>query len=145
MFIGASPGSTGGGVKTTTIFTLFRCVGSVATNKPCTAFRRRISDENILRAFVIVSLALGIICINTVLLCLLEPGYTFIQVLFEVVSGFGTVGLSTGITPDLHAVSYLILCLTMFFGRLGPMTMACIWRHPPTPGIRYAEESISIG
>ncbi|MPN62235.1 Ktr system potassium uptake protein B [bioreactor metagenome] len=67
------------------------------------------------------------------------------QVLFEVVSGFGTVGLSTGITPYLTDFSKLVLCLTMFVGRLGPLTIACIWSYQPESHITYVEERVTIG
>ena len=65
--------------------------------------------------------------------------------LFEVVSGFGTVVLSTGITPNLQDASKLILVLTMFFGRLGPLTMASIWVYQTSSSVSYAEEKITIG
>jgi trk system potassium uptake protein TrkH len=145
MFIGASPGSTGGGIKTTTAFTLTRAAYSVATNRTCTAFRRRIPAETILKAFIVTLLAATVVCVGTLLICIIEPQYTFMQVLFEVVSGFGTVGLSTGITPHLTDASKLILCMVMFIGRLGPLTMACIWSYQPTPGLSYAEETVAIG
>lgn len=145
MFIGASPGSTGGGIKTTTTFTIFKSVYALSTNKACTAFRRRIPNESIIKAFVITALALALVCINTFLISIIEPNLTFIQVLFEVVSGFGTVGLSTGITPHLHDLSKLLLVLTMFFGRLGPLTMASIWVYKSYNSVSYAEERITIG
>ena len=145
MFIGASPGSTGGGIKTTTAFTIFRSVYSLSTNKSCTAFRRKIPNESILKAFVITALAMALVCIITFFISIIEPNLTFIQVLFEVVSGFGTVGLSTGITPGLHDLSKLLLVLTMFFGRLGPLTMASIWVYKNSTGVSYAEERITIG
>lgn len=67
------------------------------------------------------------------------------QILFEVVSGFGTVGLSTGITPYLSDASKIILIFTMFLGRLGPLTIACIWVYKPSTSVSYAEERITIG
>ncbi|WP_426350155.1 TrkH family potassium uptake protein [Alloiococcus sp. CFN-8] len=145
MFIGASPGSTGGGIKTTTAFTIFKSVYSLSTNKSCTAFRRKIPNESIIKAFVITALAMVLVCIITFFISIIEPNLTFIQVLFEVVSGFGTVGLSTGITPGLHDLSKLLLVLTMFFGRLGPLTMASIWVYKNSTGVSYAEERITIG
>ena len=120
MFIGASPGSTGGGIKTTTLFTLNKSIYSTSTNKHCTAFKRKIPLGVILKAFNVTILALFVICIGTFILSILEPNYTFMQLLFEVTSAFGTVGLSTGITPDLSALSKFIISLIMFIGRLGP-------------------------
>ncbi|HML47038.1 MAG TPA: potassium transporter TrkG [Clostridia bacterium] len=145
MFIGASPGSTGGGVKTTTAFTLMRSLLAFSTNRDCTAFRRKISPESVRKAFTITTLAAVLVCLITLLVCMIEPQFPFIQVLFEVVSGFGTVGLSTGITPHLADASKLLLCLTMFVGRLGPLTLACIWVYQPTSNLSYAEERVTIG
>ncbi|QHQ60779.1 H(+)-transporting ATPase [Anaerocolumna sedimenticola] len=145
MFIGASPGSTGGGIKTTTAFTLFRSAYSVATNKHCCAFKRRISHDVVTKAFIIAFLALTLVCIDTFLMSIIEPDYTFIQILFEVVSAFGTVGLSTGITPELSSLSKLILILTMFVGRLGPLTIATIWSFKAMSNVTYSEETLTIG
>ena len=78
-------------------------------------------------------------------MCIVEPEYSFLQVLFEVVSAFGTVGLSTGITPDLGAYGKMILILTMFIGRLGPLTIATIWTFKPKAGAWYSEENVTIG
>lgn len=145
MFIGASPGSTGGGIKTTTTFILLRTLLAVATNRDCTSFKRKISNESIMKAFTITILAAIVVCVLTFLICVLEPGLTFTQIFFEVVSGFGTVGLSTGITPNLIPASKLLLCLAMFIGRLGPLTMACVWVFQPSSNISYAEERVTIG
>ncbi len=145
MFIGASPGSTGGGIKTTTAFTLFKSAYSASTNKYCSAFKRRIPNETVSKAFVLAFLAMCLVCFCTLLLCIFEPDYTFIQLLFEVVSAFGTVGLSTGITPDLNPVSEFIIILTMFIGRVGPLTVASLWIIKPLSNVRYSEEAITIG
>ncbi|MEG0319938.1 MAG: potassium transporter TrkG, partial [Niameybacter sp.] len=101
MFIGASPGSTGGGIKTSTVFVLIQFTRSVVTNQHCKALKRSIPDEAIVKATIITLLALGIVGSGAFLLCVLEPEYSFMQHLFEVTSAFGTVGLSTGITPSL--------------------------------------------
>ena len=145
MFIGASPGSTGGGIKTTTFFALMQEVRSVFTKRQPGAFHRSISGETRAKAAVIALLSLLVVCCGTFLLCVLEPQRAFIQVFFEVVSAFGTVGLSTGITPDLCVLSKLVLILTMFIGRLGAFTLLSIWINRPEPGVRYTEEMITIG
>ena len=145
MFIGASPGSTGGGIKTTTFFALMQDVRSVFTKRRPGAFHRTISAESMGKAPVIALLSLLVVFVSTFLLCILEPGCTFIQILFEVVSAFGTVGLSTGITPDLCVLSKLIIILTMFAGRVGAFTLLSIWIDRPEPLARYTEESITIG
>lgn len=145
MFIGASPGSTGGGVKTTTIFTVFRSLLAFATNKECTAFHRKIPNESILKAFMVTVLALMTVCTTVFLIFVIEPQLGFSQILFEVFSAFGTVGLTTGITPQLSSLSKLLLCVTMFIGRLGPLTMATVWIYKPKPHISYGHESVTIG
>ncbi len=145
MFIGASPGSTGGGIKTTTTFVLFKSAYSTATNKHCSAFKRKIPHDVINKAYVIAFLAITLVCFDTFVISIIEPGYTFMQIFFEVVSAFGTVGLSTGITPDLTAWSKIILIFTMFIGRLGPLTIATIWSFKAMSNVAYSEETITIG
>ena len=145
MFIGASPGSTGGGIKTTTFFALMQDVRTVFTKQRPGAFRRTLPAEVMRKASVIALLSLLVVCVGTFLLCILEPGCTFVQLLFEMVSAFGTVGLSTGITPGLCVPSKLLLILTMFIGRLGAFTLLSIWINRPEAGARYTEESITIG
>ena len=145
MFIGASPGSTGGGIKTTTTFTLFMRAYSASTNKHCGAFKRKLPVEIITKAFLIAFLAMVWVCFSTMLVCIFEPGYTFIQLLFEVVSAFGTVGLSTGITPDLKPISEFVIIIAMFIGRVGPLTIASLWSVKPKTGVSYSEEAITIG
>lgn len=145
MFIGASPGSTGGGIKTTTTFTLFRSTISMTTNRHCCAFKRKIPSEVVIKAFMIAFLAASLVCVDTFLISIIEPHFTFIQILFEVVSAFGTVGLSTGITPELSSLSKLILIITMFIGRLGPLTIASIWSFKTMSNVCYSEENITIG
>lgn len=145
MFIGASPGSTGGGIKTTTAYTIIKNAISVATNKHCTTMKRKIPSDVVHRALTLMSLALTLVIVSTFLLCIFEPQFSFMQCLFEVVSAFGTVGLSTGITSNLTTASKVVIILTMFCGRCGPLTMVSIWSFKPLPDVSYSEESIPIG
>ena len=145
MFIGASPGSTGGGIKTSTFFVLVQSVRSLVTKKNFEAFHRSIPADRISKAYVISLLSILVVCIATFLLCILEPDLDFVQILFEVVSAFGTVGLSTGITPNLIPLSKFIIILVMFIGRLGAFTLFSMWIDRPAPSARYVEESITIG
>ena len=145
MFIGASPGSTGGGIKTSTFFVLFQSAKSMFSKKPAGAFHRSIAKENIAKSYMIMMLSLAVVCIGTFLMCVLEPDCTFIQLMFEVVSAFGTVGLSTGITPTLSVAGKLVIIVIMFIGRLGAFTLLSMWIDHPEPNIRYSQESISIG
>lgn len=145
MFIGASPGSTGGGIKTTTLFTLYKSIYSTSTNKHCSAFKRTIPTSVVFKAFNLTILALLVVCMGTFVISIIEPNYTFMQLLFEVTSAFGTVGLSTGITPDLNDLSKIIISLIMFIGRLGPMTIATIWSFKEPSSAYYSEETVIIG
>ena len=145
MFIGASPGSTGGGIKTSTFFVLFEATKSVFAKKPLSSFRRSIPRSVLSKASMITILSGGVVCIATFLMCILEPEYDFIQLFFEVVSAFGTVGLSTGITPELGCAGKLVIILVMFIGRLGAVTLLTMWINHPESNIRYTEESIAVG
>ena len=145
MFIGASPGSTGGGIKTSTFFTLVQSMRSALNKKHFGAFRRSLSKETLSKAYLITLLSLCVVCTGTFVLCILEPHLSLMQLLFEVTSAFGTVGLSTGITPNLCDASKLVVTLIMFIGRLGALTMITIWINRPEQQARYTEESIKIG
>ena len=145
MFIGASPGSTGGGIKTTTFFALMQQVRAVFTKKKPGGFHRTLPGEAIDKAGVIALLSVVVVCVGTFLLCVLEPELDFVRLFFEEVSAFGTVGLSTGITPDLSVASKLVLIFTMYVGRLGAFTLFSLWIDRPDPSIRYTEEMITIG
>lgn len=78
-------------------------------------------------------------------MCLLEPEFSFLQLLFEVTSAFGTVGLSTGITPDLGIPGKALIIMIMFIGRLGPLTIASLWAFKTTANARFTEENVTIG
>ena len=145
MFVGASPGSTGGGIKTSTFFVLVQSARSIFVKRPLSSFRRNISPENLSKAYVVTILSLGVVCIATFLMCILEPDCTFIQLLFEVISAFGTVGLSTGITPGLSVAGKLVIILVMYTGRIGAFTLLSMWIDHPEPNARYTQEAVTIG
>ena len=139
MFIGAGPNSTGGGVKISTVAVTILASRTLFNNRPDTEiFERRISLVT-----GIIFLSLLLILIATCYLAWDEP-YDFIRLLFEVTSAFGTVGLTTGITPDLSESSKWVLMLVMFTGRVGVMTVIGTWalRTSPTKPIGYAEENV---
>ena len=145
MFIGASPGSTGGGIKTTTFFAILQGIKSAATNRSEKAFHYSLPPEAFRKAVIIALMGLGIIGVGTYLLCILEPNIPFLDILFEAVSAFVTVGLSTGITPSLGTASKLLSIMIMYIGRLGPMTIATLWYFNKGEGVRYPQGNISIG
>jgi len=155
MFIGASPGSTGGGIKTTS-FTLLllmiwnRMKGRYHVN----VFNRRIPQEILGRTIAIIfASALSVVLITSVLLLFSGQGevlpeqsrHFFVEYLFETVSAFGTVGLSMGVTPKLNDIQKLAVILMMFAGRVGPLALAFSWYTARKKEIKYAEESVMVG
>lgn len=120
MFIGASPSSVGGGIRTTTFAILILSIFSYARGRQSIKiFKREIDPEDVTKAFVVISTAM-LVCISAVcLLAYLEPSFTLIQILFEVCSAFGTTGLSMGITPELSTGGKAVIIFLMFVGRIG--------------------------
>lgn len=145
MFIGASPGSTGGGVKTSTVFALLRGIRSAATNTGESAFRYSLPRSAFRKAAVIVMIGLSVIVAGTFLISLVEPALPLRDVLTEVVSAFATVGLSTGITPTLGTAAKLISVAIMYMGRLGPMTIVTVWYFSLGERVSYPEGDLVIG
>ena len=146
MVIGASPGSTGGGIKTTTFAVLLGLVRAKVRGDPdVNMFNRSIPKDTIDQAFVVLSLALATIFTGTFIMSITE-GYSLTRLLFEEVSAFSTVGLSMGITSHLSSVGKLVITATMFVGRLGPMAFAytIVYRAKPRK-TRYIEEKVIIG
>ncbi len=145
MFIGASPGSTGAGIKTTTFAVLVLFVtGALRNKEQPEAFGRKIARESVEKAFLLVILALAVVFLFVFLLSLWEP-YPSQRILFEVVSAFGTVGLSTGITPFLTSASKLALVAVMFIGRLTPLTLLYWLSSKKKSQVELLEESVAIG
>lgn len=125
MFIGGCPGSTAGGIKTVTFLVVILNAISFSRNKDdITVFKKRIQDSTVKQACAIMTLYLVSTCIVTVLICIFENNcFSLKNIVFEVVSAVATVGLTQGITPFLSLASKLLLCLTMYFGRLGGLTL----------------------
>ncbi|MBI3966834.1 MAG: Trk family potassium uptake protein [Chloroflexi bacterium] len=146
MFIGAASASTAGGIKVTTFSVLLAAIISTIRGRPqAEAFGREVAHELIYRALTVVLLAVALVMAVAMLLVTTEST-TFMKALFESVSAFGTVGLSTGITPELSAVGKLVVSVTMFAGRLGPLTLALAFAQAQRPARhRYASEAIKIG
>lgn len=145
MFIGASPGSTGGGIKTSTFFVLFQGIKSAATNKSEKAFHYAVPATAFRKAAVITLIGLSIISVGTYLMTAMEPQISFIDALFEVTSAFGTVGLTTGITTELCLGSKLLSIVIMYIGRLGPLTIASLWYFTKGERVSYPDGNIAIG
>ena len=145
MFIGASPGSTGGGIKTSTLFVLFQGIKSAATNKSEKAFHYAVPATAFRKAAVITLIGLSIISVGTYLMTAMEPQISFIDALFEVTSAFGTVGLTTGITTELCLGSKLLSIVIMYIGRIGPLTIASLWYFTKGERVSYPDGNIAIG
>ncbi|WP_462354903.1 TrkH family potassium uptake protein [Fusobacterium ulcerans] len=146
MFIGASPGSTGGGIKTTTFgVILFYVIGIVKKKENVEIFNRRLDWEIMNRALAILVLAITYVII-VIMLMLIAENFSPEEIMFEVISAFGTVGLTLGITPDLTTFSKLLLIVTMFIGRLGPMTFALAIGETKKKALsKYPKENILVG
>jgi trk system potassium uptake protein TrkH len=146
MFIGASPGSTGGGVKTTTFTILIGAVFSMIRGRSdLVIFRYRLAQERIFKAVTITMLSLFLVIVVAMVLSTTED-VSFLSILFETTSAFGTVGLTMGITGKLTVIGKIIISLTMFAGRLGPLTLA--YALGPKKGkelYRYPEGKMIIG
>ena len=146
MFIGASPGGTGGGIKTTTFGAIVATVGGLLRgSEDAVVFRRRLTRDTVNRAFTIGVLSALIIIADCLLLSVTEA-QTFLNILFEVVSAFATVGLSAGITPQLTTAGRLLIAVTMLIGRIGPLALGfALLARPREPRFRYAEDQLYIG
>lgn len=145
MFIGGSPGSTTGGIKTTTAVVFYKDILSKFTQRPASLFKRTIKEESRERAIVIMVLAVILILSITFFLLLIEKK-TGLTLFFEVTSAFATVGLSTGLTPTLSSLGKLLICFTMYAGKLGPLTLSALFiQRKGRILYHYPQENIMTG
>ena len=145
MFVGASSGSTGGGIKTTTLFVIIKSIVAAVKKGDVTIFKYSIPKEIYKKATVIAFIGISVVAVSTFFLCLLEPNIDFIDLLFESVSAFATVGVSTGITPNLCTGSKIVSMLVMYIGRLGPLTVVSLWSFARPTSVRYPDGNLAIG
>lgn len=146
MFIGASPNSTGGGVKTTTVFVAaVKAFSSSAEHDEDSVFYRRIPDLVFSKAFVVLFFGMCVVLCGSFLVMIGNPQADMDQVLVEVTSAFATVGSSMGLTPDLSFFSKAVIMICMFIGRLGPVTIANLLVTGSEKAARYTEENVLIG
>ncbi|MCM1992462.1 TrkH family potassium uptake protein [Oceanirhabdus seepicola] len=147
MFIGGSPGSTAGGIKTVTAGVLILTLKSFVKGKEdVEAFGRRINRETVFKAVVIMLISLLLVIVSTLLLSVTESNADFEMIFFEAISAFGTVGLSMGLTPKLSLGGKLIVAIAMYCGRVGPLTVALALGNKKRKGaIRYPEDKILVG
>lgn len=147
MFVGASPGSTGGGVKTSTVGAVFAFLKSkILARETVNVSFRTIPFALITKAFTVVTLGICVICASIFLLLISQPGVSMKEAVFEVFSAFGTVGLSLGLTPRLNDIGKIVIVMTMYIGRIGPLTFLYAFSRIRAKGkYDYVEESIMIG
>jgi len=146
MFIGASPGSTAGGIKTTALMVIFISVFALFQgNRDVNIFKRRISRDIIYRVLALIALSVSLLTIMIFLLLIIEP-FSLDTIVFEAISAFGTVGLSMGLTPLLSDFGKLIIILLMYLGRVGPLTLIfALTEKRMVSSYSYTEERITIG
>ena len=146
MFIGASPGSTGGGLKTTTTAVLWASMlNGFSETRQVEVFRRTIPSESIQKAPTVLLFYIVIVLAFIMALLAVEKR-TMMDIAFEAVSAIGTVGLSTGLTPELSRTGKLLVIALMFIGRLGPLSIGyALLRHRRSSNYSYAEERVMIG
>lgn len=148
MFIGAAPGSTAGGIKVTTFgIILFAILSQLKGSEETVVFKRQVSFSIVSKALAIMGLSASLVLVFTTIIMSIE-NKPMINVLYEVTSAFGTVGLTTGLTPDLHTASKLLLIIMMFLGRVGPVTFALALTaksHKNNTDIIYPEGKVIVG
>lgn len=149
MFVGASSGSTGGGIKTTTFAVLMLSIVSTIKGKTdVQLLKKRISQDIIFRALAVMTISLGVVLTATFLLSITEYAHPkdFLALLFEATSAFGTVGMSMNLTPELSPLGKCIIIITMYIGRLGPLTLAlALAQKNVKQKYRYPEDKLLIG
>lgn len=147
MFVGGSPGSTAGGVKTTSVVVLlFYAVAMVLNREDINLFGRRLSDEVVKKANAVVIINSTLTIMATIIIMTLQPLLNFEDVLFEVLSAIGTAGMTVGITRDLNTISRVIIMVLMYCGRLGSLSFALIFAQKKTSAsVRQPQEKIIVG
>jgi trk system potassium uptake protein TrkH len=146
MFIGASPGSTGGGIKTTTFRILLNCTKAALRGRDrVLCYQRQIPTAVIIKAVGMTCGSALVVTISTILVALSDSKLELLPIFFEVVSAFGTVGLSTGITSSISAIGQLVLVATMYIGRVGILLlMAAILGETKVRVVQYPEENLLV-
>ena len=145
MFIGAGSASTGGGIKLTTFIAMLLSVNTFLKGKnEITVFHKTLAFTVVIKGLAITVISTGVVFLGVFILELTQES-SFIVILYEVVSAFGTVGLSMGLTTQLNAIGKVTLIILMMVGKLGPLTLAFIFASKKTPKIRYPNEEVLTG
>ena len=146
MWIGASPQSTGGGIKTSTFAIAILNILSLAKGKPrIEVFRREIAEISVRRAFAIISLSLTVLGFAIILISIFDPELALVDIAFECFSAYSTVGLSLGITADLSSASKFVIIVVMFVGRISMLSFViAVFKKVKQRNYRYPKEEIVI-
>ncbi|WP_316570873.1 TrkH family potassium uptake protein [Neobacillus sp. YIM B06451] len=147
MFIGASPSSTGGGIRTTTFtIALLAIISYARGNNTIKVFNREIMPEDIVKSFIVITTAFLICGFSVIFMTFIEPSFSIKEIIFEVSSAFGTTGLSLGITPELGPLGKSVLMVLMFIGRIGIFSFLFMLRgKPKKEKFHYSRERVIIG
>ncbi len=152
MFVGASPGSTGSGVKITTITIFLASIKAAVTDRTAVEIRgRRLPEDLVYKAIAIVVLGMTWICMTTLFLLITETGWGFLEVIVEAISAFANVGISMGLTSDLTNIGKFFIMLSMIIGRVGSLTLILALRQmalkkaPEPKRFTYPEERVMLG
>ena len=147
MFVGGSPGSTAGGLKTTTMgILLFTVICVIKGREDTEIFMKKISKDIVYKSLTLVFIGLSLIITVTMILSYTEVGASFIELLYETVSAFTTAGLTLGLTPSLSIIGKVLIIIMMYLGRVGPLTVVlALTREKRDNGIKYPEGKILIG
>jgi Trk-type K+ transport system membrane component len=157
MFIGGSPASTAGGIRTTTLAVIVLTIfAKIKGRKDVIVFHKKIPDDTIRESFLVTLTAIMLVAVSSIIVfytITLDPDngvaekYTLLQCVYETTSAFGTVGFSMGITSYINHFGQIVLCFVMFVGQLGVSSMLLSWTRKDPKGnrVHYAEENIRIG
>ena len=147
MFIGASPSNAGGGIRTTTFAVMLLTVYNYAIgNRSIKIFKREIDEEDIIKSFIVFIMGTILCSASVIILAFIESDFSLMEIIFEVSSAFGTVGLSLGITPELSTGGEVVIMILMFIGKIGMFTFLFFMEGKREKhSYHYPKERIIIG
>ena len=147
MFIGASPSSAGGGIRTTTFAVMLLTIYNYAIgNRTIKIFKREIDEEDIIKSFIVFTIGMILCSAAAIILVFIESDFSLMEIIFEVSSAFGTVGLSLNITPELSTGGKVVIMILMFIGKIGMFTfLFFMGGKPEKHSYHYPKERIIIG
>lgn len=145
MFVGCAPGSTTGGIRTTTLFVLFQRIKEIITKREGNAFHYNIPMEAYFKAGDVLTVSLLTVLVGSLLVAAMEPSLSLHAVIFENVSAYSTAGMSLGITSSFHTGAKLVITVMMYVGRVSPMAILTMWTRGSAKRTHYPDGNIAIG